>query len=56
MEKASSREVSTCPDLFDGLEGFLDDIWQSLRRAGLISLSAALPAGMALAWWLNRQI
>jgi len=53
MDKQSSQEILTCPDLFDGMEQFIADEWAQLRRTSAITIAATLPLGLCLAWLLN---
>lgn len=54
MDKPNSRDLTTCPDLFEGLEQFIAEQFAHFRRTGAIAIALALPAGMWLAWLVNR--
>lgn len=54
MDKPNSRDLTTCPDLFDGLEPFVAEQIAHFRRTGAIAAALALPAGMFLAWLVHR--
>lgn len=54
MDKPNSRDLTTCPDLFEGLEQFIAEQFAHFRRTGAIAIALALPAGMWLAWLANR--
>lgn len=54
MDKQSSQEILTCPDLFDGMEQFIADQFAQFRRTSAITVGITLPLGLLIAWLLNK--
>lgn len=54
MDKPQSRDLTTCPDLFDGLEQFIAEQFAHFRRTGAIAIALALPGSMILTWLAQR--
>jgi len=48
------NDIVTFPELFDGMEQFLDEQITRLKRAGLLTASVALPGGLALLYLVGR--
>jgi len=48
------NDIATFPELFDGMEQFLDEQLTRLKHAGLWSISLALGGGLMAAWLLER--
>jgi len=43
-------DIATFPELFDGTEQFFEEQTARLKRAGLMTITVAAGAGLALAW------
>jgi len=54
MNKPNHNDIAAFPELFDGMEQFIDEQAASLKRTSVILAAIALPCGMLLAWWLHR--
>lgn len=49
-----SDDIVTFPELFAGMEQFLDEQIAHLKRAGLLTASLALPCGFGVFWLLGK--
>lgn len=54
MDKQNHNDIAAFPELFDGMEQFIDEQAAGIKRTSVILAMIALPAGMLIAWWLNR--
>lgn len=48
------NDIASFPELFDGMEQFLDEQLTGLKHAGLWSVSLALAGTLLAAWLLER--
>ena len=48
------RDIASFPELFDGMEQFLDEQLLRLKQAGLWSATLAVGGGLVAAWLLER--
>ncbi|MBP5988097.1 MAG: hypothetical protein KA538_13015 [Azonexus sp.] len=54
MDKQNHNDIAAFPELFDGMEQFIEEQAAGIKRTSVILAMIALPAGMLIAWWLNR--
>jgi hypothetical protein len=54
MDKPNHNDIAAFPELFDGMEQFIEEQTAGLRRTSVILAAIAVPCGMLLAWLLNR--
>jgi hypothetical protein len=54
MDNQNRSDIASFPELFDGMEQFIAEQAAGFKRTSVILAAIALPAGMLLAWLLNR--
>ncbi|UCV27887.1 hypothetical protein [Ferribacterium limneticum] len=54
MEKQDRNDIATFPELFDGMEQFIEEQARGIKKTSAIVAMIALPCGMLIAWLLNR--
>jgi hypothetical protein len=54
MDKQPRNEIATFPELFEGMEQFIEEQARGIKKTSAIVAMVALPCGMLLAWLLNR--
>jgi hypothetical protein len=54
MDNQNRSDIAAFPELFDGMEQFIEEQAAGIKRTSVIVAAIALPCGMLLAWWLNR--
>ena len=54
MDKQNHNDIAAFPEMFDGMEQFIEEQAAGIKRTSVILAMIALPAGMLIAWWLNR--
>ncbi len=54
MDNQNRSDIAAFPELFAGMEQFIAEEAAGFKRTSVILAAIALPAGMLLAWLLNR--
>jgi hypothetical protein len=55
MEKTGRSDIAAFPELFDGMEQFIDELGSGLRRTGLRLAIAAVPGSALLLFALSKM-
>ena len=54
MEKQNNSDIAAFPELFDGIDQFITEQGNDLKRASIRLAGMALLCGMLLAWLLHQ--
>jgi len=54
MEKPTSSDIATFPELFDGLDQFIEEFSQGIRRTGLRLAIVAIPGSALVLFALSK--
>lgn len=55
MDKQNSSDIAAFPELFDGMEQFIEEQANELKRTGaLVALLLAVPVTLSMAYALNK--
>ncbi len=54
MDNQNRSDIAAFPELFDGMEQFIEEQAAGIKRTSVIVATIALPCGMLLAWLANR--
>jgi hypothetical protein len=55
MNKTGHREIAAFPELFDGMEQFIDELGEGIRRTGFRLAVVAIPGSAILLFALSRM-
>lgn len=55
MEKTGRSDIAAFPELFDGMEQFIDELEEGLRRTGFRLAIVAIPGSALLLLALSRM-
>ena len=56
MDNQNRSDIAAFPELFEGMEQFIEEQAAGLKRTSVFVAAVALPCGMLLAWLLNRAV
>lgn len=54
MEKTSRSDIAAFPELFGGIDQFIDEVGQGIRRASFRLAIAAIPSGVLVMFALGK--
>lgn len=54
MDKTCRNDIAAFPELFDGMEQFVDELGAGIRRTGLRLVIWVIPGGALLLFALSR--
>jgi hypothetical protein len=55
MDKNGHREIAAFPELFDGMEQFIDELGQGIRRTSFRLAIVAIPSSALLMFALSKM-
>lgn len=56
MDKNDRSDIASFPELFDGMEQFIEEFAGGLRRTGFRLAVVAIPGGALLFFALNKMV
>ena len=54
MEKTTRSDIAAFPELFDGMDQFIEELGQGIRRTGLRLAIVAIPGSALVMFALNK--